>query len=449
MLNPINDEQEELVSLLDKFMFSGKLFFLIEGVAGSGKTSIVSQYFFYNDMINNEDIKVLTPTHKSKLVIKKKMKELAMNSVSIECGTIQSFICLQKDISDTGKITFSANLKKKRERKLPKYLIIDECSMINKYCYSQLYEDAFKYQIKIVFLGDRHQLPPINERISKSFMITNKFMLKESVRNDGAILDLCSFIKDHIGENEILSKIENYSNVEGSNIIFTDDIGEYLDFIEEKSDGDFKILNWTNKECTKMNKVMRKKMFGSNTERFYKNEQLIVLKHFTDLQENLFYSNRELLIKNLSKTSFDRDFLISNMQIPQKYLGIIDNIKVWKLELDNCIEDGNILYYVLDSDKSKITTMLEKIRKDAIKYKKRNYRKEAKTTWELYYKVEDLFLPSIDYNYSITIHRSQASEWQYIFVNVNNVNLNKNIEERNKLLYVAFSRAQTKLVVYY
>ena len=77
--------------------------------------------------------------------------------------------------------------------------IIDECSMIN----NQLYENIIKFHknrhtLKIIFVGDRYQLPPVNESMSKTFDYsnTNQYaLMKKIVRNDGTIVDCCKQIR--------------------------------------------------------------------------------------------------------------------------------------------------------------------------------------------------------------------------------------------------------------
>jgi ATP-dependent exoDNAse (exonuclease V) alpha subunit len=67
--------------------------------------------------------------------------------------------------------------------------------------------------------------------------------------------------------------------------------------------------------------------------------------------------------------------------------------------------------------------------------------------WEMYYRVKELFMPPIDYSYAITVHRSQGSEWERVYVEMKDIMKNRRILERNKLIYVACSRAMGKLIL--
>ena len=52
-----------------------------------------------------------------------------------------------------------------------------------------------------------------------------------------------------------------------------------------------------------------------------------------------------------------------------------------------------------------------------------------------------LIKKDIDYGYGITIHKSQGSTYNTVFVNGKDINKNLTIIERKRLWYVAMSRA--------
>ena len=71
----MNNEQLELHKKLALFLRTkSNREFLITGLAGSGKTTTVSNYFLNQNIYKNEEILILTPTHKAKFVINKKTK---------------------------------------------------------------------------------------------------------------------------------------------------------------------------------------------------------------------------------------------------------------------------------------------------------------------------------------------------------------------------------------
>ena len=55
-------------------------------------------------------------------------------------------------------------------------VVIDECSQIGTDLYDYLIDRAYYFKVKLIFVGDPCQLPPINEYISKSFKIKDVFL---------------------------------------------------------------------------------------------------------------------------------------------------------------------------------------------------------------------------------------------------------------------------------
>ena len=59
----------------------------------------------------------------------------------------------------------------------------------------------------------------------------------------------------------------------------------------------------------------------------------------------------------------------------------------------------------------------------------------------------DVIKKDLDYGFFLTIHKSQGSTYQHVMVMENDLNLNWNVIERNKLRYVAFSRPEKTCTV--
>ena len=55
----------------------------------------------------------------------------------------------------------------------------------------------------------------------------------------------------------------------------------------------------------------------------------------------------------------------------------------------------------------------------------------------------------VDYGYALTIHKSQGTTYDDVYIEYNNILKNMKEDERNKLLYTAITRSANRLHIYY
>ena len=79
------------------------------------------------------------------------------------------------------------------------------------------------------------------------------------------------------------------------------------------------------------------------------------------------------------------------------------------------------------------------------KYRDRAKLQRNKVVWKVYYMFEAKCMAPIDYQYSLTVHKSQGSGFKNVFVDCDNINFCKNDKERLRLLYTAVSRCSENL----
>ncbi len=425
-------EQQQLVDKLNMF-FAAKStnreerIFLLTGIPGSGKTTTIAKYI--TNKCNTENLRktvaFLAPTHKARQILKKKLNN------KFECMTIAKYLNYSLDIDAFGRKRYISDPKNPCNNEY-KILIIDECSMVNKRQYEQILKKNWNFMI---MLGDPNQLPPINETISPCFSIPAKykFQLTDNHRSNQEITETCNYI---LQERTIVVP-------QNEATIYTDSV-EYLLHLQEYSVDDhdkFKILCWTNNRCRQMNQLIREFLYGSECERFCHDELLIAKDHFT-IKDKTYTSNEEIKITHIEK----QNKTILKDYIPKAYLNPLDKeyVRCWQLTTNK----NEILLVVHKRYEKIIDKVLEKIKATATQYVKNNELRQAKVLWKLYYSIHDRFMPPIDYYYAITIHRSQGSEWNDIYIEYSDVVKNRNKDERVKLFYVACSRASNRIIVH-
>jgi UvrD-like helicase C-terminal domain len=72
--------------------------------------------------------------------------------------------------------------------------------------------------------------------------------------------------------------------------------------------------------------------------------------------------------------------------------------------------------------------------------------KQRKQKWSYFWKVNRQFC-NVSYAYAITAHKSQGSTYEKTFIDVGNIQLNRNVYERNRILYTAITRAKKEVIL--
>ncbi len=71
--------------------------------------------------------------------------------------------------------------------------------------------------------------------------------------------------------------------------------------------------------------------------------------------------------------------------------------------------------------------------------------KIIKSLWSLMYELSILPFANITYGYCMTVHKSQASTFGYVFVDLTNIFLNLNNNEAKRCLYTAITRTSDEI----
>ena len=285
---PFNAQQTELYAIIKQFTnTAGKGRLVITGSAGTGKTSLITYYIissWYNPKPAEEDVNYIlcTPTNKAKDVMHHKyMSYIAQinGGVYMTCPvleqklktnivfkTISQVLGINMQINSEGVTEFTkGNMAKITNKYLgPEYantiIIVDESSMIDVNASGKL----ALIPRPIIFLGDKCQLPPVNEEFSSVFDMTDciKYNLDIVERSVGNIVLVSNYLRNIILANKPIGPVIKYINSLANDTIVmyyskpNKWFNAYVSLINTGSKADMG-LTWTNKRCNVLNTKIR------------------------------------------------------------------------------------------------------------------------------------------------------------------------------------------------
>jgi len=458
-ISTLNGDQKKSFDELKDFIYdrNDDSIYVLKGWAGTGKTYCVSFLVKYVlDVIypnkNWYKIAVTGPTNKSVRVIK---KTTGIKNPRVTFQTIHKLLGLTERITSDGQQEFVNQGDFEPQIKKTKLLIIDEVSMLN----DDLFHEILRYRsdIKIICMGDPAQIPPVGKPDCIPFMdellemygiktLELKTIMRQ--KGDNPIIDTSVLIRTDLGNPYIDTGIESKINDKGEGIeflnlnlssireSFNDILSSYFNSEEFKEDPEYsKIIGWRNKTVEKMNQLVRKVIYGDESigSKILLGEKLIANNPIIEMGQILFNTNDE--------------FTVDKFEIKTEKVRVAD-------------EEGGLKYYetgvtFLNDEDKKITYFIDILHEDSESYffvlanklKKIAIEKKGKEkSWIKYYDFNRRFA-DVSYAYSITAHKSQGSTYTTAFVLEDDIDVNPNVVERNRIKYTAYTRSSKKLYV--
>ena len=403
----------------------------ITGPAGSGKTTILKE--ITDKLVETHNIIVTAFTHKAIEVLRNKL------SPHINISTLHSFLKKRPDINKEAKKLQSLTVNRKMGTPdKPAILIIDEFSFVGDKDYSDIsdliddktitkcnrcketFEDEWICPlcgddteeietipgIKIIYVGDEYQLPPVRDEAAISPYGDYVLKLTEIHRSDSKLLPLQMKIRDNLDKG--IYEIPEIPDEFITNSLLDSQLN--------------KILCYTNERVQYYNF----KIHG---------------KTLPDKGDVIFSSsfNKELVVYGINKNPMVVTTPRKNIDIYTKYNPIEAMIKMGILFLDTNI--GTIATVFGSKN------YLDKKEELGIKLVKANQSKRDSSRQYRNYKTFHDYVVHSDFTNAITIHKSQGQEWEKVGVDLSDLNKCNDKILKLKLLYVSISRSQKILKI--
>lgn len=413
-----NSEQTEALTKLSNF----DNIYILKGYAGTGKTTVITQWAQDTLRAHTEDdtsprIVLTAPTNKATGVLRDKARDIGL---PIDVLTIHSLLGLKMVWRNDKQVL---QQDKYASETFDDYdiVIIDECSMLDKELMNYIIVAQERANNKIIFMGDPCQLPPIGEPESESFQASSALSeLTEVMRQarGNKIAELALYLRECILTRPRQYPVRLFEFIDDKHI-FHATASNYEDqilsaFVDKGEEQDIRLVAWTNKVVDEWNNKIRDRVYGLDREEWTKGEAIVTLAPVIETVEK--------------RIVFTTDTLLTIERKPKDSVRL--GIPCWML----WCKSQRIYVPKKDSDKEFLAKKNELLA----------VAKADKKKWSKFYEFMEAFA-KVRPAHSITVHRSQGSTFDDVYVSYQNILSNPNRKESLQCLYVAATRPRSRL----
>jgi ATP-dependent exoDNAse (exonuclease V) alpha subunit len=416
----LSEQQWHALQALETFIHSDEKIYLLTGYAGTGKTTLLQALIAR--LQQQRDGRPIVLTALSNKATKVLQAMAYRWGCEVDCMTCCKLLGLKPVIDkETGGQTFEPDRDRKNLTTEYDLVVVDECSMINEEMWTLLVNSVSRLTdtTQLLFVGDSAQLPPVGEAQAPCFdRILYRSDLTEVIRYGGAIGLLAEDIRTNLDRTTmpVAKSDRNETNTEG---IFTIPQPQWEKLMlrafqskaYEKNPDQVRVLAYTNARVNYLNNKIRSAIYGEKAARFVSGERLIAKNICMGKERILLQTSEECLVM-------------------EAYLTRFESWLVWELEIVTEDHQERTLRILHEDEQQRMKDLLA------------DY--AEKKQWMAFWDYKQLF-HDVSYAYSLTVHKSQGSTFQDVFVDVPNLMLNRKVTERNQLYYVAFTRAAKRL----
>jgi hypothetical protein len=416
----LNQGQRAAADAFFEFLFDdASKEFIISGKAGVGKTHLMG-YIIDNTMLRYDEMCRLIgmqPLYRTvhMTATTNKAAEQLSRATHKNTQTIHSFLNLKvTEDFETGvsKLTKVPNAWKVHENII---LFIDECSMIDKQLYAHLQEGT--HNCKIVYVGDHNQLAPVMEDVSPIYRQNAPFFeLTEPMRNNNqpALIAVCQQLRATV-ETGIFQPIQIVPGV--IDLLSDSEMDSAVTSHFMAQNPEERILAYSNKRVMQFNDHIR--VIRGLTGNFTAGELLV--------------NNSTIKVGSRATTlNVETGITVVRNLGPDK-AKITDDVDIDIDRLDIKTDLGDFYSEVpVPTDRTHINALLKHFK--SIK------------NWERFYYVKGF--ADFRARDAATVHKSQGSTYDAVFIDLTNISTCTQIDQTARMLYVAFSRAKTRVFLW-
>jgi ATP-dependent exoDNAse (exonuclease V) alpha subunit len=449
----LSDKQQEVHDKLLNFAIerTREPFAVFKGYAGVGKSTVTTRLIAsLKQFMPAGRIGVAAPTHKAVKVLRRHSIE------GIGYRTIHSWLKLRESYDEeTGEISYVEDKSTKGDPPIKelKVLALDETSMLPNDLFNKLVP-YMKSGLRVVFIGDPAQIPPVGEKDCYPFQYGQQWgaLMCEltEVRRQAAGSPILSYATE-IRENrfdtsyQFVPVKQLLADGGGIDIIRFNSIEEqqvlqhYFTHHKFQDNPDFmKVIAWRNDVVNDYNRMIRRFIYkdqGMHLPNIMVGEKLVMDKPFIINSRSMIPNNEEIEVLNLMESQKEVEYAdhwnvkdTEVFKVYKLYVRYFMDGEEKRADLDVIHEDSGYAF----------TKLIDKL----ISYAQEAPQVMRGRMWAQRYKTAEKF-GWVKYNYAITGHKSQGSTYDNSMILQWDIEYNRrDIVERNRILYVACTRAK-------
>ena len=436
-------------------------YYVIEGKAGTGKTTIAKEIL---KEFEDEQIYVAAVSHKAKGVIKNSFGDDTRGKKFFSIAGLLGMKGINDNDTQTTK--FQVGLKVPLLDNPPALLVIDEASMITEDVLKKIIDinSSLSRPFQMLFLGDIGQIQPIRDEQSE-FYRTHKDLLnkKSDIFNSKHKSKLITRVRqgeanpilpyaDYFWENSQKENpelnptqhiVRNNQITDKGSLLFSNSESEVLNSVikavknavEKGLTNHVKIVTYHVNEKTELNQKIHEALFGKDSD--YSKGDMLILNSPYDLPDvNATMENSsEIQIKSIQDEDTD-EFGVHTLYLETNGTAYTRTGN----EQKDCV-----IQVVSRNDIGLYNQKLQELASYAKRQTNRALKKQA---WSDFWEYKGRYA-DVDFGYAITAHKSQGSTYDIVVVDEKDImgTTATSNQEKSELIYTALTRPRKTAIV--
>lgn len=436
-------------------------YYVIEGKAGTGKTTIAKEIL---KEFEDEQIYVAAVSHKAKGVIKNSFGDDTRGKKFFSIAGLLGMRGVNDNDTQTTK--FQVGLKVPLLDNPPALLVIDEASMITEDVLKKIIDinSSLSRPFQMLFLGDIGQIQPIRDDQSEFYRTHKNLLNKKSdifnskhksklitrVRQGEAnpILPYADYFwensqKENPELNPTQHIVRNNQITDKGSLLFSNSEAEVLNSVikavknavEKGLTNHVKIVTYHVNEKTELNQKIHEALFGKDSD--YSKGDMLILNSPYDLPDvNATMENSsEIQIKSIQDTDVD-EFGVHTLYLDTNGTAYTRTGN----EQKDCV-----IQVVSRNDIGLYNQKLQELVSYAKRQTNRALKKQA---WGDFWEYKGRYA-DVDFGYAITAHKSQGSTYDIVVVDEKDImgTTATSNQEKSELIYTALTRPRKTAIV--